>query len=425
MRMTQWKLTNGIKIEKEKSFLLVFFVIYVLSNAVFVLFNSSSLRDGMIAAILFLYFFLLIVDKKITVAIDRKYLYAVLSFFTLLFFITIINIIIYGNESIERLILSTILMMVVLITAPFFANLTNIISRKSLDGAIKFSYQFMTVLGIVSIALQEADILRAKHMIIFSEPSHFALLYLPLVFYMAYSSPAMKKIFVLAIGLLLSLVIQNLTLLVGVLFIFLLTHWGEREKLLAGIAFLVVSISIHLETFYYFIDRFEISFDSENFSVLVWLSGWERAFITFWDSFGFGLGFNRMGFVGEKGSAMMTIYEIIKEKTMRGGYLNLHDGGSLAPKIITEMGILGLILLGIYLFYFIFISKLIIKKGIISPIDIFFCGIYLIFFTQLFIRGTGYFAPSVFIFCASVYWLFIRKQERANVKIEPPNPTTA
>lgn len=97
----------------------------------------------------------------------------------------------------------------------------------------------------------------------------------------------------------------------------------------------------------YFLDRINLKPIDEinNLSLLVFLSGWERAYLNFIETNGFGLGFNMLGHYGEQGVAMDKVFD------SSGSYLNLYDGGSLAPKMISELGLIGVLLLVLYLFF--------------------------------------------------------------------------
>lgn len=198
------------------------------------------------------------------------------------------------------------------------------------------------------------------------------------------------------------MLVENLTLLAGVGIIFVITYWSYKFKFLMLILIMyVVIISFGLNEFQYYFDRLNISIQSNNLSVLVWVSGWERAFIYIIDSYGVGLGFQRLGYVGKLGVALERIGIILG-----GSYINMNDGASVAPKLIAETGVIGITLIITYLKYFIKILQSFIKERITNVKSIFFCSVYIMFFVQLFVRGVGYFSPSTYFFLASIYWLY-------------------
>lgn len=176
----------------------------------------------------------------------------------------------------------------------------------------------------------------------------------------------------------------------------------ERKKIILAAPFIVALPFVlpNIERFSYYIDRLNISIYSNNLSVLVWISGWERAFNSLFQSVGFGVGFQRMGFVGDKGIAMQNIFEI-----MNGQYINLYDGGSLAPKLVNELGFLGVFIVISYVVYLMKVLNFLKSNKKKRKIDFFLSFIFIMFSIQMFFRGVGYFAPTTIFFSSSVYWV--------------------
>jgi hypothetical protein len=163
---------------------------------------------------------------------------------------------------------------------------------------------------------------------------------------------------------------------------------------------------IPTETLIYFTDRLDLSSNSSNLSVLVFLSGYERAWLALTGFNGLGVGFQQMGIVGPVGAFQLNISTIF-------GFdgLNLLDGGTLASKIIVEFGYPGLLLLFLYLFKLIKVVNSFFGKREFSPQDLFYSSIYIMFFVVLFVRGAGYFNPSFFIFLISICFILFKKVE--------------
>jgi len=157
----------------------------------------------------------------------------------------------------------------------------------------------------------------------------------------------------------------------------------------------------------YFLSRLSLSLTSSNSSVLVFLSGWERAYLGFFDSFGFGVGFQEIGIVGPQGELQKIL---IKIHNNPGKGLNWNDGGSLAPKIITEFGLLGIMSILLYCYFAIRILMMFFLNKIKESKNIFFFGAYLIFSIELFIRSVGYFSLTSFIFISSLYWIYLSQK---------------
>lgn len=294
-----------------------------------------------------------------------------------------------------------------LLFSQIFVNLSLSIKDITFNKVITHAYYFLVIFGFIMAASHEMNLLVAKNMIIFREPSHFALVLLPLSLYKLYFFESSKYILHLITLIVLALFLENMTLLVGVALIFIILNWGKKKKLfLTFIVLALVLSTIYLSFPYYFdldyyMSRLQFTMYSNNVSVLVFISGWERAYLNLIDSYGFGIGLQRLGYIGELGIAMENIFRI------QGIYLNLYDAGSTAPKIISEMGITGVILIIMYLYKFFQLATLISKKMIRKPSSLFFVSIYLLFSIQLFVRGVGYFSPMTYLLFASIYMLFI------------------
>ena len=127
--------------------------------------------------------------------------------------------------------------------------------------------------------------------------------------------------------------------------------------------------------------------------------------MSFTETYGFGLGFNQLGIVGPQGE----LQPLIQTLTDGVSRLNVRDGGSTGSKLIAETGLLGLVLLMFYFFSSINILKQLIKRRLKSFKDIFFCGVFLIFSIELFVRGMGYFSILSFLFLSSIYWIYRNK----------------
>jgi hypothetical protein len=95
----------------------------------------------------------------------------------------------------------------------------------------------------------------------------------------------------------------------------------------------------------------------------------------------------------------------------------LRDGASLAAKVIAELGLLGIVLILLYLKHFIFISLKLIKRSIIKPFELYFSSVFVMYSIELFIRGTGYFSSTSFMFGASLYWIYLSRNNQINRRL--------
>ena len=396
------KKSNHIKKVNNFLFLISLMAIYVFSNSIFILLQTSSLRSGLVIGVAFFVFLMVITNRMGYLSIRSKYLYFTILVCSILLFQVLISIAAFGPEYYERSLFSIILLFLLLITSAYFVNLTKDTDDFLFHKYILITYNFMTLLGLVSIILQKMDLVGGKNMLIFVEPSHYALVYLPLVLYKVYTSNKKNKLFIILVTLLISLFVENLTLLAGTIIVFGISYWRYKFKFLFIVSiFTFIIVSFGFNELQYYWDRLNISMQSNNLSVLVWVSGWERAYISFVDSYGVGLGFQRLGYVGELGTALNRIYTILG-----GRYLNINDGASVAPKFIAETGLLGVVSIIVYLKYLIKILKAFIKERIVDKKTVFFFSAYIMFSVQLFVRGVGYFSPASYLFLASIYWIY-------------------
>jgi hypothetical protein len=145
----------------------------------------------------------------------------------------------------------------------------------------------------------------------------------------------------------------------------------------------------------------EISADNPNASSLVLASGFERAYLAFIESFPLCAGYQQMGVVGPNGIYM----DILNQMNL--WQLNSFDGGSTASKIIFEFGLLGVLFIFLYLFYFLKIYKILRHQPSLIKLDgdyfrLFRICCFFAFILSLFVRGSGYFSITTFLFLLSL-----------------------
>jgi hypothetical protein len=237
----------------------------------------------------------------------------------------------------------------------------------------------------------------------FSEPSHFVLSFLPFFLYMTVTvSPRMKMPLVL-LGYAIAFLLQNLTIVVGITLVAVLVIPLRRFLFLAPIvaALPVLFGAVNLD---YYSSRVDLFIDSQNLSTMVYLSGWERAYLNFKDTLGLGVGFQQFGIIGSSGEIMESIGKLTDAD------LNLFVVGSVATKFIGEFGFLGVTMLLAYLVYFAKSARWLheVSMSEVVPRDcrrIFFLSCFVMYCIDFFVRGTGYFSSSGFLFIASLMWI--------------------
>jgi hypothetical protein len=233
----------------------------------------------------------------------------------------------------------------------------------------------------------------------FTEPSHFALAFAPILIDACVRGPGIRRYAWLLLALALGYFLQNLTLIVAVV-IAAAVSLPLGGLVLGGIGLAVAVASIDVA---YFSDRLDFSATSTNLSTLIYIQGWELVVDSFHRTSGWGLGFQQLGMGPVNSAAADAIFRLNRFE------LNLQDGGFTAAKLIGEFGMMGVMLI---LFYVGLAVKLAMRlRGIAkdpgaAPIRATYSySVILAFSIDLFVRGIGYFNGSALLFmCALFYY---------------------
>ena len=379
-----------------------FFSLAIFPSVFRMIFGESSIRNGLIMAMVM--FFVLAIPFGLRYFVTSKIILANLSILFMVCCFHLISALFYPDADHVRVLGSIMLLLVMSFMSLVFVTTLDTLRTEAFHKIILAGSHFLIFLGYLVIVLNVTSIRPGRNMILFTEPSHYAICLVPFLFYAAYASSKERyTILYILSGVGIGLILKSLTLLVGCLMIIVLCFGRRVFKLTFMIALAAVAtLFLDLD---YFSQRLDMSSDNENLSTLVFLSGWERAYLSFNGSYGFGLGFNQLGIVGPQGE----LQPLIQSLTDGVSRLNVRDGGSTASKLIAETGWLGLALLIFYFFSSINILKQLIMRRLHGSKDIFFCGIFLIFSIELFVRGMGYFSILSFLFLSSIYWLHRNK----------------
>jgi hypothetical protein len=265
----------------------------------------------------------------------------------------------------------------------------------------RFAFVTLTIMGFGAVAgIPSVNSAFPKAVIVFSEPSHFSFVYLPVLIFVTATTTRGRQLWYLGSGLALTGAMENLTLLVGILGASCLILSRTQLVLLLGVligalGFLALDLS-------YYTDRLLLSADSDNLSTLVYLQGWQRAALNLSETHGLGVGFQQFGVVGSLGSVLEKIIWMNS-----GGALNLYDGGSTGSKLIGELGAVGIALILMYLSLVVRGVRLIrlaqrLPVGMRDVRRIFFYSFIVAYASELFIRGNGYMSPSDTLLLASL-----------------------
>ncbi|WP_162896556.1 hypothetical protein [Cysteiniphilum halobium] len=235
------------------------------------------------------------------------------------------------------------------------------------------------------------------------EASHFALFF-GMTAIMLFSCCASSKyrLLLLVLVLILALLLPNLTLLMFACI--MLVIWGGKH--VASIFLVGLILFFCLWQLPYFQDRLLVTSQSDNLSALVYLQGIQLIAHGF---NGIGVGFQAMG---DSNYVTKAGYKII---SILGRSLNRQDGGFLAAKIIFELGVYGVFIVILYLYYAVRACLLLIRlneqqinNGITVKDKIALSAI-LGFSVEMFVRGGVYFSGEVFILLTAISYLRIRR----------------
>lgn len=322
----------------------------------------------------------------------------------LVFFILILNIIssFFVNGIADlfniKVYFSVVSLLLMVYFASCFANNISYLSDSTITKASFRMFYILCAIGMVGAVLIIGGVVQDKSMVFFSEPSAFALIFLPFFSFALFYARGTTTIIIFIVSFSIALAVQNLTLLVGLVFCVIAL---KKVRILPfAVAFCLM---LFVWTFYqftydytYFSSRLSFA-NSTNFSVLVYLSGLERAFLNFTESLGLGTGFQQMGYNGVVGESQKVL------ESLGAGHLNLYDGSFIASKFISEFGLIGLIFCILFTLKFIksFISFN-SKKSYSAQHVLAYCFL-LSFIIPLFIRGAGYLNPYVFMMLSSMF----------------------
>lgn len=293
--------------------------------------------------------------------------------------------------------------------AYFLFILARRVSAEQADRSIKFVFWTLILSAMAGLARFSPFFSEAafKSVLFYGEPSHFALNFLPLLLYMVVRNPGRKRLALLSGSLLLFLMLENLTLLVGFAMILCMTVRPRRLLQQLLLLMLVVFLALQFTALDYYVERLDLSSGASNLSSLVYMSGLERAYLNLVETSGLGVGFQQFGIVGSIGDAQESI------TMLTGDELNLRDGGWVASKFIGEFGILGVLCVLLYFVYFVRSAKFLAKASVglgmrTDPRDVFFHSCFAMYAIDLLIRGTGYFSSSGFLFLTALCCLFLK-----------------
>ncbi len=361
--------------------LLVFCIYLFMPPMIMVLLSQSSLSAGMmvVATLLHISFaHYKILNYKILTAVLLILIYGTVSTFY--------------SPDMKPLFSAIALIYIYTATVKFLKYLQEI---HDLDAkkAISWLYYIMIIIGIMGVLfnIRFGNYAVKNYPVFpFAEPSHFALAYAPIAicYQLYYCSNKFHSFRTIGISLLLGVLYPNLILvIIGCLqFLILPKRYSVSLIfiLIASVAMYIIKAGMQAIDYFYY--RIFFDYSNLNLSNLVYLQGWEAAWIALKETRLFGLGFQLNG-TQSAGFFTDLINSINKSE------LNRLDGGFLASKLISETGIIGIF----FVLFLIFKAVKIIfinKKYQFSFYNKLYFSIMVSLLVELIFSGYGYFSPT-------------------------------
>ena len=371
----------------------LFYSIFVLPSFISILLKSSSKREGLYLSIIFTFIYLVIKCKKI-----YRIKNFIIFFTIILILYTNLQTLILTNYfsliNFQRFLYSLIFLITLLIVSFVFVDILTSVSDKNISIVLKSAF-FILSLDLIFSLVDGRLVSSEKELFLFQEPSHFSLIYIPVSSFIIFNSKFNKSFFIIIFIFCISYYIKSLTLLVGCLII-AFTFFAKKRMYVSSILFLSL-FTILLFSTPYFNERISFSENNLNLSLLIFLDGWERAYLANILTDGLGIGFNQLGFYGIKGFFRELMIN------MNAATINLYDGGSTSCKVVAEFGLLGIIFILSYLVIIMKYFLRFLKTPILTSKGILTYSFFLGSFLELFVRGTGYFNPGIVMFFIALF----------------------
>lgn len=239
----------------------------------------------------------------------------------------------------------------------------------------------------------------------FTEPSHFAQVFSPLMLYCCVTTSGKRRLLTFFAGVAAALLLQNLTLLFACVLTGLICF---RTYFAAILLIIAAALTTRIDLSYYS-DRLNLASDAHNLSSLVYLQGWQLLKESLQNSNGWGLGFQQLG---QNGTAVSMSDEIF---ALSGGYMNLYDGSFMLSKVVSEFGIVGIMVLLIF--------AVLAKRAMVAlrrqarrpqpmhAVLIFARSAIAAYVLELLVRGSGYFTGTAILLVASLWLVSIQTSQ--------------
>lgn len=393
-------------------------ILFFLPSLIFVTLKVSSLALGLgIASLL-----ILLLNYKIILEYryNVKWVMLFVLFFLLLF---ISSAYIFIVEDIAKP-LHSLVFVCIMISSFIFSKYLSKISFEEMKNSVLIFILLLLFIGWLKLFYIPECCnydLHLKATFPFSEESHFALVLGMLAIAYSFFGELKWVLFILLNCLGLALLYPSLALLVFVMFVIFSLFMRLKPIIFKFFIFIFLPILLVLflsiiTNIDYFASRLSFS-DSNNLTTLVFLQGWQLAYLNFIETNGIGLGYQMLG-----SSLTQTgpYTDAITSFASGNRALNIEDGGFLAAKLIAEFGVLGVL---VVVFYIYWIIKIIFKTNYLhnrlnitdaEREKLLMYGIIFGFLVEMLLRGYGYFSPGLFLMITSIMYL---NNQRINRKM--------
>lgn len=379
-----------------------FLGIFFLPSLIMTSLGASSMAAGLMLIVVIIFAKLLLNPKRSFAFNLKKRLVFELLIFGVPSFIFLHGLISYYYISafnFQRFFQSYLFFFLMIITSWGFSRFIFLLKNNELVFILKivlWGFILNSLIGLTGLQLFSQT--THKPVGLFAEPSHLAITIAPILTF--FSIIKLPKLYIyLTFFAVWAIIINNFTTLVVILFCFGLSFQNIRDLkyiMLTALVSIILSIYTNLG---YFLSRVNINSESDNLSVLVILQGWDIAKNILLSISISGVGFQQFGIINVDSEVLDRVTLLANRE------LNILDGGTTASKIVGEFGIWGIILITLVIFLCLTIFKRIYASNS-AEFDIrqaFFYSSILAFSFELFVRGVGYFSPSVFLFLVGVF----------------------
>ena len=306
-----------------------------------------------------------------------------------------------------RAVASMVLLVIVLMGGHAMFTLIRKDGEHQVDRAVSQAFNVLCLVALAAVLgiAPPTGHSMTKPVFPFTEPSHFAIGFVPILMYRCVTTSTLRRLLWLASGLVIALVLENLTLVAGCLLVAFVSLRLQLVLLLIAFATLL-ALQIDLT---YYSDRLDLSPETQNLSSLAFLQGWQLIVESWGKTDGWGLGFQQLGLQGTNVNAAELI------EAIAGMPLNVHDGSFTASKLVSEFGIFGVVLLLVYLFLAVR-SVIFLRRASSGGVAVLAHCILVAYGLELGLRGSGYFTGGVLLVMSALWLLAADRRTRRSVE---------